>query len=562
MRRLLPASILFAVALAVVALAHAGSAGRAASTPGAVSGGAGGVSSLDTLPDLVVQSVVDNQNFNCTQPAGLKITVANLTTVAAGASTVLVQGGFAGTGSVSVPAIAANSTAVVYSGVWAPGSNSYTVTADSTGVIAESDESNNVSTTTVQTTSLPTCTWTPTATTGPATNTPTPTPTSTNTAVATATATAALPDLVVLSISDRQQGAAGCNTPAGLRIVVQNVKAGAAGASTLSVSAASGPSEDVGIPALAGNSAVTLFSGVTGIPFSDTYTAVADSGGAVVEADEANNTTAATIALATTATCTPSPTPGANTPTVTPTPTGFTTQDTDGDGLPGNADNCPFVYNPDQANSDRNLISNHPVYAVDDHTLINSDGIGDACDVDVDNDGLIDGDEASGLACPAASGPTNADSIDTDHDGFKDGYECGVGTDPANAASRPPPPSPGTDADNDHLSDADETSIGTDPNNADSDGDGLQDGWEVRGYASSPLSIDSDGDGTRDGCEAASLNADTVVNVGDQAMMAAEVMRPAPASQKLANFDLNKDGVLNPGDQAFQASRIGAGKCP
>lgn len=48
--------------------------------------------------------------------------------------------------------------------------------------------------------------------------------------------------------------------------------------------------------------------------------------------------------------------------------------DSDGDGVLDDADNCPDVVNPDQANFD-------------------SDGLGDACDPNDDNDGVLDGDD-------------------------------------------------------------------------------------------------------------------------------------------------------------------------
>jgi hypothetical protein len=241
--------------------------------------------------------------------------------------------------------------------------------------------------------------------------------------------------------------------------------------------------------------------------------------------------------------------------------------DSDGDGLNDPSDNCPSVANASQSNNDRNFINQHPVYVVDDATLAASDALGDACDNDDDNDGIGDGVETNLAAlqsfCPSATAAINPLLLDSDGDRVTDGAECALGSDPANAASKPSTSfAAGTDNDNDKLSNVFEVQIGSNPDASDTDGDGLPDGVEFKGYGTDPLVTDSDGDGTRDSCEAASLNADHVVNPGDQALLSSELMRNVPAGQKLANMDINKDGALNPGDQALQASRVGAGKCP
>lgn len=57
------------------------------------------------------------------------------------------------------------------------------------------------------------------------------------------------------------------------------------------------------------------------------------------------------------------------------------------------------------------------------------------------------------------------------------------------------------DDDEDGLTNAQERRLGTDPKNPDSDGDGINDGDEVKRYRTNPLRVDSDGDGLSDGEE-------------------------------------------------------------
>jgi hypothetical protein len=71
-----------------------------------------------------------------------------------------------------------------------------------------------------------------------------------------------------------------------------------------------------------------------------------------------------------------------------------TTLDTDADGVPDNADNCPTTANPNQADRD-------------------NDGTGDACDPDNDNDGVNDAADN----CPNVANPSQ---LDSDHDGIGD----------------------------------------------------------------------------------------------------------------------------------------------
>jgi CSLREA domain-containing protein len=226
-------------------------------------------------------------------------------------------------------------------------------------------------------------------------------------------------------------------------------------------------------------------------------------------------------------------------------------------------DNCPSYFNSSQINNDGNFFDNSPPYAVaaDDKTNVNSDALGNDCDPDNDNDGLNDGAELFG-GCGTSTGSLNPLNADTDGDRVTDGAECVLGSDPFLASSKPAIPSAANDPDHDQLSTAFETSIGTNPNNNDTDGDGLQDGWEYKGHGSDPTKTDTDVDGVTDGCEVASLNGDSTVNSGDQGLLGAEITRAVPPSAKLPNFDLNKDGTINSGDQGIQSTKVGPGKCP
>lgn len=119
------------------------------------------------------------------------------------------------------------------------------------------------------------------------------------------------------------------------------------------------------------------------------------------------------------------------------------TVDIDNDGVPLFEENCPQDANPDQADYDL-------------------DGEGDACDLDDDNDGMLDS------------------------------YELQYGLNPLN------PFDVETDSDRDGANNFNEFGVGTNPLGPDSDGDGIADGYELdNGF--DPLvddaGLDADGDG-------------------------------------------------------------------
>jgi hypothetical protein len=208
-------------------------------------------------------------------------------------------------------------------------------------------------------------------------------------------------------------------------------------------------------------------------------------------------------------------------------------------------DNCPGIFRPDQLNSDGNHVSHAPYYATLDKTWPRSDALGDVCDFDWDNDGISGSDEMAGSACGGKV--TDPLKFDTDGDRVHDGAECALGSDPTNLASKPAPASCGP--------------------TTDADGDRLTARVEYCGYNTSDGSVDTDGDmaldGARDGCEAASLNADRVVNSGDQLLLAQEFARESSQTARLASMDITKDGAVNSGDQLVMAGLISpSGQCP
>jgi hypothetical protein len=149
---------------------------------------------------------------------------------------------------------------------------------------------------------------------------------------------------------------------------------------------------------------------------------------------------------------------GDGTPNATdPSPLGpYSTTDSDLDTVPDYDDNCPTIANEDQADND-------------------SDGEGDVCDSDDDNDGVSDEEDAFPLD-DAESLDTDGDGIgnnaDTDDDG--DGVSDEDDDFPLDVSESVDTDGDGignntdTDDDNDGYSDADESLAGTDPLDADS----------------------------------------------------------------------------------------------
>ena len=204
-------------------------------------------------------------------------------------------------------------------------------------------------------------------------------------------------------------------------------------------------------------------------------------------------------------------------------------RDTDEDEVPDELDNCPYVYNPDQADTDL-------------------DGVGDACDncPNVPNPGQEDGDsDGVGDACDNCPAVANPDQTDSDGDGAGDACdgcpddpnktepgECGCGVPDTdtdndgtpdcndNCPDDPDKTEPGvcgcgvpdTDTDNDGTPDCID-GCPNDPNktapgecgcgvaDTDTDDDGIPDCNDNCPDVPNPDQADSDGDGIGDACE-------------------------------------------------------------
>jgi PKD repeat protein len=177
--------------------------------------------------------------------------------------------------------------------------------------------------------------------------------------------------------------------------------------------------------------------------------------------------------------------------------------DTDGDGVRDAGDNCPQAANADQADLD-------------------ADGAGDACDGDLDGDGVANGLDAF---------PRDpAEWADSDGDGVGD-----------NGDAFPNDPTEWADSDGDGVGDNGDVFPDDPAEWADSDGDGVGDNGDV--FPDDPAEwADSDGDGTGDNADACAGHDDRADADGDGRADGCDL---CPASAGGCEADLDGDNVPN-----------------
>lgn len=218
--------------------------------------------------------------------------------------------------------------------------------------------------------------------------------------------------------------------------------------------------------------------------------------------------------------------------------------DVDGDGVSDGEDNCPFTPNAGQENSDSGpppsgagAIGNGPGIAGDDATVPNGDSLGDACDDDLDNDGI----------------PNASDSDpggDITYDDNNNGIMCP--TDPADDG-------PSWDSDCNGVLDGKEGScpLATNPE-GDDDGDGLKNNWEVCKWGTNAAVLDGDGDTLGDCVEAADADGNGVVTfTGDVIYYAKAALLPPATFGQEGDFDIDGDNTLNFTGDVIQEAKFG-----
>ena len=280
-------------------------------------------------------------------------------------------------------------------------------------------------------------------------------------------------------------------------------------------------------------------------------------------------------------------------------------------------DNCPYIYNPDQANNEGRPASNGPSIDGSVRATYNGDTLGDACDVDDDNDRAYDPAELQTLL-------TDPYRADTDGDRCVDGVESMMNVSPTNPAvscgnltipqqylfracsfNLPNKTlyagySPGFSgqANKEMNPDGDFSPYGSATSfdcpfvspNGDKDADDgasafytkctkppcseLEDKLEIEGYNTGAALSDSDGDGCEDWIEIMDINGDRAATGSDRLLLAQRLslipvaLWPPTVTYRYADpvsdavFDVDKNGSLSNADRDLLAKNSSLVKKP
>ncbi len=219
-------------------------------------------------------------------------------------------------------------------------------------------------------------------------------------------------------------------------------------------------------------------------------------------------------------------------------------QDDDGDSIANGEDNCPAISNSDQADFD-------------------ADGRGDACDNDVDGDGLVDSKDPNPTStdsdndgvpdgqdnCPAIS---NSDKADLDGDAIGDACDDdrdGDGT-PNDMDAFADDPNEDSDTDGDGIGDNADAFPG-DPNESqDTDSDGTGDSSDNCPQTPNQDQKDTDNDGNGDVCDS-DLDGDGADNESDNCPLVSNKQSDDLDGDSVGDAcdsDIDGDGIENGAD--------------
>ncbi|KAK5648497.1 hypothetical protein RI129_003389 [Pyrocoelia pectoralis] len=189
--------------------------------------------------------------------------------------------------------------------------------------------------------------------------------------------------------------------------------------------------------------------------------------------------------------------------------------DADNDGVPNLKDNCPLIPNSNQADTDigapdriGDACDNCPTIQNFDQSDIDKDGVGDACDDDIDGDGIINSLDN----CPKDANPNQKD---VDGDGIGDACD--------NCPFRS----------NRDQSDMDSDLVGdVCDSDKDKDADGINDDVDNCPITPNSDQLDTDKDGKGDACDP-DMDGDGILNDDDN----------CPLIPNAGQEDLNRNGV-------------------